>query len=82
MQSDNSSRQIKTRPTPTPPLPHTPEPRNHLGKANDLLDAIGDQISQVGQHRKAGALFLAGIRATALLVVHHQQVVEVHFGVY
>lgn len=61
---------------------HTPEPRDHLGKSNDLLDAIGDQVSQVGQHGEAGALLLAGVRTAALLLVHHQQVVEVHFGVY
>lgn len=36
----------------------------------------------MGQHGEAGALLLAGVRAAALLVVHHQQVVEVHFGVY
>lgn len=61
---------------------HIPEPWDHLCKANDLLNAIGDKISQVGQHGKAGGLLLTGVRATALLVVHHQQVVEVHFGVH
>lgn len=63
-------------------LNYTPESRDHLGKANDLLDAIGDQVSQVGQHGEAGSLFLTGLRAAALLMVHHQKIVEVHFGVY
>lgn len=36
----------------------------------------------MGQHREAGALLFARVRAAALLMVHHQQVVEVHFGVY
>lgn len=59
-------------------LKHTPEPRDHLGKSNNLLDTIGHQVSQVGQHREAGGLLLTGVGAAALLVVHHQQVVEVH----
>lgn len=36
----------------------------------------------MGQHGEAGALLFAGVGAAALLMVHHQQVVEVHFGVY
>lgn len=36
----------------------------------------------MGQHGEAGALLLTGVRAAALFLVHHQQVVEVHFGVY
>lgn len=31
-----------------------PEPWDHLGKANDLLDAVTDQVSQVGQHGEVG----------------------------
>lgn len=58
-----------------------PESWDHFGKADDLLDAVGDQVSQVGQHRKAGSLLLAGVRATALFVVHQQQIVEIHFCV-
>lgn len=61
---------------------HKPEPRDHLGKSYDLLDAIGDQVGQVRQHGEAGALLLTGVRTAALLLVHHQQVVKVHFGVH
>lgn len=60
---------------------YIPKARDHFGKANDLLDAVGDQVSQVRQHGQAGALLLTGLRAAALLLVHHQQVVEIHFGV-
>lgn len=63
-------------------MQHTPEAWDHLGKSNDLLDTVGHQVSQVGQHGEAGGLLLTGLRAAALLVVHHQQVVEVHFVVY
>ena len=31
-----------------------PEPWDHLGKADDLLDAVTDQVSQVGQHGELG----------------------------
>lgn len=61
---------------------HKPETRDHLSKSYDLLDAIGDQVSQVRQHGEAGALLLTGVRTAALLLVHHQQVVEVHFCVH
>ena len=54
-----------------------PEARDHLGKADDLLDAVGHEVGQVGQHGEAGAV-LAGVGAAALLLVHHHQVVEVH----
>lgn len=60
-------------------MQHTPETRDHLGKSNDLLNTVGHQICQMRQHGEAGGLLLAGLRATALLMVHHQQVVEVHF---
>lgn len=59
-----------------------PEAGDHLGEADDLLDAVGDQVGQVRQHGEAGALLLAGVGAAALLVVHHQQVVDVHLGVH
>lgn len=35
----------------------------------------------MGQHRKARAFFFTGVRTAALILVHHQQVVESHFGV-
>lgn len=60
---------------------HKPEARDHLSKANDLLDAVGDQVGQVRQHGEAGALLLTGVGTVAMLV-HHQQVVEVHFCVH
>lgn len=65
-----------------PSIASSPESRDHLGKSNDLLDTIGHQVSQVGQHGEAGGLLFAGLRAAALLMVHHQQVVEVQFVVY
>ena len=36
------------------PRSSLPEPWDHLGKADDLLDAVTDQVSQVGQHGELG----------------------------
>ena len=55
-----------------------PEARYHLGKADDLLDAVADEVGEVGQHGEAGALLLVGLGPAALPLVHHQQVTEVH----
>ena len=55
-----------------------PEARYHLGKADDLLDAVADKVGEVGEHGEARAFLIVGLRAAALLLVHHQQVTEVH----
>ncbi len=47
-----------------------PEAWDHLGKAYDLLDAVGDQVSQVGQHGKLCVL-LAGVWTASTVLVHH-----------
>ena len=60
---------------------NTPEARDHLGKANDLLDAVGDQVGQVRQHGQL-VVVLAGVRTPRPVLVHHQQVGEVHLGVH
>lgn len=57
-----------------------PEAGDHLGEADHLLDAVGHQVSQMGQHGELGVL-LAGVGAARSVLVHHQQVAEVHLGV-
>lgn len=59
-----------------------PEARDHLGEADDLLDAVGDQVGQVGQHGQLGVLLVGVGAAGAAVLVHHQQVAQVHLGVH
>lgn len=58
-----------------------PEAWDHLGKADDLLDAVGDQVSQVGQHGQLSVLF-TGVWTISSILVHHQKAAEVHLGVH
>lgn len=39
---------------PRRPQSLLPEPWDHLGKANHLLDAVTDEVSEVGQHGEVG----------------------------
>lgn len=57
-----------------------PEAWDHLGKAYDLLDAVRDKVSQVGQHGKL-CVVLSGVRTAGSILVHHQKAAEVHLGI-
>jgi len=58
-----------------------PEAGDHLGEADDLLDAVGHQVSQVGKHRQLCVL-LVGVGTAGAVLVHHQHAAEVHLGVH
>lgn len=57
----------------------TPEAWNHLGKTDDLLDAVADQVSQVWQHGETSGAFFVGLRAAVMVLVHHHHAGEVHW---
>lgn len=52
-----------------------PEAGDHLGETDHFLDAVADEIGQVGQHGEAG-VFIPGLGAHHAVLTHGEETAE------